>query len=445
MPLLFDLAAEYEMLPRGGTVLCAVSGGADSMYLLANLLERREELGYTVAVAHFDHCLRETSKRDADFVRSWCAEHGVTCVAGSGDVAFEAQRRGRGIEETARELRYAFLERTAEELGAAVIATAHTADDNAETLLMNLTRGSGLEGLCGIPPRRGNLVRPMLTTTREEIEGWLAAKGIPHVEDETNADERYTRNFLRHQVMPLLKQINPKVTEHMTDAAARLRRDNDVLNAQAARVTGQAHRAEDGWVIAVNAFELVPDPVALRAVRQLIVRNGGENVSAAHLNAVLKLIRGKDPSAMLHLPKTMVRRVYGDVLFTPWQETDGPLAEQEIDRNGVTVWGNWTVTCTEEIRPAEAANSPWEFWLAAEKITEPLFLTPRREGDVLQPAGRPGKTVKKWFIDEKVPRLERDTVPVLRGDCVAAVGGIGAEQSLLAEAGEPALHLIFKR
>lgn len=445
MPLLFDLAAEYEMLPRGETVLCAVSGGADSMYLLANLLERREEWGYSVAVAHFDHCLRETSERDADFVRNWCAEHDVTCIVGSGDVASEAERQGRGIEETARELRYAFLERTAEELGAAVIATAHTADDNAETLLMNLTRGSGLEGLCGIPPRRGNLVRPMLTTTREEIEAWLEANGIPHVEDETNADERYTRNFLRHQVMPLLRKVNPKVTEHMTDAAARLRRDNDVLNAQAARVAGQAHRAEDGWVIAVSAFDLVPDPVALRAVRQLIVRCGGENVAAAHLNAALKLIRGKDPSAMLHLPKTMVRRVYGDVLFTPWQDVDGPLAEQEIDRNGVTVWGNWTVTCREKPRPAQSTNSPWEFWLAAEKVTEPLLLTVRREGDALQPVGRPGKTVKKWFIDEKVPRLERETVPVLRGKCVVAVGGIGAEQCFLAEVGEPALHFIFKR
>ena len=442
---LFELAAEYEMLPRGGTVLCAVSGGADSMYLLANLLEGSGALGYAVAVAHFDHQLRETSSRDAAFVREWCAGRGVTCVVGSGDVAEEAKRRGTGIEETARILRYAFLERTAEELGAEVIATAHTADDNAETLLMNLTRGSGLEGLCGIPPRRGNLVRPMLTTTREEIEAWLTANEVPHVEDETNADERYTRNFVRHQVMPLLKQINPKVTEHMTSAAARLRRDNDVLNAQAARVVSQAHQAEDGWVITVKAFELIPDPVALRAVRQLLVRCGGENVAAAHLNAVLKLIRGKDPSAMLHLPKTLARRVYSDVLFTPWRETDGPLVEQELERNGVTVWGSWLLTCEETVCPADRKNLPGECWIAADKLKESVTLSPRREGDELQPQGRPNKTVKKWFTDEKIPRMERDYIPVLRSGGVIAVGGIGAQQNLLAEAGEPALHITFTK
>lgn len=437
---LFRLAAEYDMLPRGGTVLCAVSGGADSMYLLARLLEGSGELGYRVTAAHFDHGLRETARRDAEFVRGWCAEHGVPCVVGRGDVAGEAKRRGTGIEETARSLRYAFLEEAANELGAEIIATAHNADDNAETLLMNLTRGSGLEGLCGIPPRRGRLVRPMLTTTREEIEGWLAERGIPHMEDETNADERYTRNFLRHRVMPLLKQVNPKAVEHMTGAAARLRRDNDVLGAQAARVAGQAHPAEDGWVIAAKVFDLVPDPVALRAVRQLLVRCGGENVTAPHLNAVLGLIRAGDPSAMLHLPKTMVRRVYGDVLFTPWRGEDGPLVEQTVEPDGETVWGEWVVRCERRVCPVERKNTPFEFWLSAEAAAGPLTVSPRREGDALQPFGRPNKTLKKWFTDEKIPRMERDRIPVLRGGGVIAAGGIGAQEALLAEAGEAALH-----
>ena len=213
--------------------------------------------------------------------------------------------------------------------------------------------------------------------------------------------------------------------------------------AQAARVLSQAHQAEDGWVITGKAFEFVPNPVALRVVRQLLVRCGGENVAAAHLNAVLKLIRGTDPSAMLHLPKTMVRRVYGDVLFTPWKETDGPLAEQNAEENGVTVWGDWVLTCETGICPEERKISSEEFWLSAEKINGPLTLSPRQEGDELQLPGRPNKTVKKWFIDEKIPRMEREKIPVLRSGGVIAVGGLGAEQSLLAETGEPALHLIL--
>ena len=443
---LFDLAAEYGMLPKGELVLCALSGGADSIFLLANLLEHREELGYTLAAAHFDHDLRPTSKRDAEFAAQWCAAHGVPFVLGQGDVAAEAAKRGAGIEETAREMRYAFLEETAQKLGAAVIATAHNADDNAETLLMNLVRGSGLEGLCGIPPRRGNIVRPLLTTTRAEIEAWLAERGIDHVEDESNADERYTRNFLRARVMPLLRQVNPKAVEHMTAATARLKRDNDVLNANAARVSAEARKAEDGWVIPVKAFEFLPDPIAARAVRQLLARVGGEQVSSPHLTAVVKLMRGNDPSAMLHLPKVLVRRVYGDVLFTPWSEEAGPLLEQPLEKNGVTVWGDWVVTCVPEVCPENAAGSPAEFRLSADRLSGPLTLRPRREGDELQPPGRPCKTVKKWFIDEKVPRHARESVPVLwDGETVAAVGLLGPSEALLAKPGETALHITLQR
>jgi len=443
---LFDFAAEYGMLPKGELILCALSGGADSVYLLSRLLERRDELGYSLAAAHFDHHLRPTSARDAQFAANFCAERGVPFVLGEGDVAAEAAARGAGLEETARDLRYAFLQETAEKLGAAVIATAHNADDNAETLLMNLTRGSGLEGLCGIPPRRGNIVRPLLTTTRTEIEQWLAQRSIDHVEDETNTDETYTRNFLRAQVMPLLRQVNPKATEHMTAAAARLRRDNDVLNATAARVACEAHRAEDGWVISVKAFDFVPDPIAMRAARQLLLRVGGKQVSAAHLNALVALIRGRDPSAMLHLPKVLVRRVYGDVLFTPWSEEDGPLLEQPLDPDGITVWGDWVVSCTCATCPQNPPRSAQEFWLTTERLTTSLSLRPRREGDELQPPGRPSKTVKKWFIDEKIPRTLRETIPVLwDGTQIAAVGLLGPAEAMLAKPGENALHITLQK
>lgn len=444
---LFDFAAEYAMLPRDGLVLCAVSGGADSMYLLANLLEGRVRGGYQVAAAHYDHQLRgEESRRDADFVRDWCEAHDVPFVLGEGDVAEEAARRGQGVEETARSMRYAFLYETAERLRAEVIATAHTADDNAETVLMNLIRGSGLEGLCGIPPRRGQVVRPLLTTTRAEIEAWLTGHDVPHVEDGSNQDERYTRNFVRRQVMPLLRRVNPRAAEHMADTAARLRRDNDVLNAQAMRASGEARKAEEGWVIAVSVLDLLPDPVALRAIRQLILRAGGENVTAAHLQAVLGVVRGEDPSAMVHLPRVLVCRVYGDVLFTPRKPERDPLPEEAVARNGVTVWGEWTIRCEPEVCPEQAVPAAGEFWLAEDRLNGPLTVRPRREGDSLRPAGRPDKTVKKWMIDEKVPRLDRPTVPVLwDGTQVAAVGGLGPREELLARAGEAALHLILER
>jgi tRNA(Ile)-lysidine synthase len=236
------------------------------------------------------------------------------------------------------------------------------------------------------------------------------------VEDESNTDETYTRNFIRRQVMPLLKQVNPKAAEHMTEAAGRLRRDRDVLTASALHIASRARAAEDGWVIAVKEFEFTPDPLAIRAVRQLLLKAGAEQITSAHLTATLKLIRGNDPSAMLHLPKVLVRRVYGEVLFTPWSEGDFPLAEQELDPSGVTVWGSWTITCTPGICPLESTCSGFEFWLAGDRLEGQLSIGPRKEGDALSLPGRPGKTVKKWFIDEKIPAPGRCRIPVIADD-----------------------------
>ena len=174
-----NLIEEYAMLPPGGTVLCAVSGGADSVCLLHLLRERAGRGEFSLAAAHYDHRLRgEDSTADAQFVENLCKMWTIPLCLGSGDVAGEARRRGKGVEETARAMRYAFLEEAAAQAGADVIATAHNADDNAETLLLHLVRGTGLQGLAGIPPRRGKVVRPLLTVTRAEIRAYLEKNGL---------------------------------------------------------------------------------------------------------------------------------------------------------------------------------------------------------------------------------------------------------------------------
>ena len=229
-----SLTREYDMLPAGGTVLCAVSGGADSICMLHLLRALGERDGFQVAAAHFNHRLRGAeSDRDEAFVRRQCEQWSIPLTVGAGDVAGQAARLGTGVEETARAMRYRFLQATAEKVGACRIATAHNADDNAETLLLHLVRGTGLQGLTGIPPRRGEIVRPLLNVTREEITAYLAQRGIDYVEDSSNADEGYTRNYLRRQVMPLLRACNPRLSEHMGQTIRYLRQDNDYLNAQA--------------------------------------------------------------------------------------------------------------------------------------------------------------------------------------------------------------------
>lgn len=406
------LTKEYDMLPRGGRVLCALSGGADSMCLAHLLLALAEEGGFAVAAAHYNHRLRgEESDRDETFVRTWCAEHGIPLLVGSGDVAGEATRSGKGFEETARYMRYSFLRTAAEELECKRVATAHNADDNAETLLLHLIRGSGLQGLTGIAPRRGELVRPLLTVTRAQIEDYVTKHDLPHVEDSTNADIVYTRNRLRHTVMPLLRELNPRLTESLSDTARYLRTDNDFLNAQAAAICQNARWAEDNIVIEAYFIASAPNAVAPRAARRLLemMGDGDTDCSAAHLNAIVDLCRGEDPSAVYFLPNNLLaQRVYRELLLTTQQEAPGPIEPVALREGENPIPGtDWTVILGGPAPPGLAARS-------------------RKLGDELTLPKRGTKTVKKLFIDEKIPRRERERIPVVADENgVLALAGFG--------------------
>lgn len=223
MERVLSFSRQLELLPRDGVILCALSGGRDSVALLHFLKEH----GFSVAAAHFDHRLRPDSAADADFCRRLCEEWDVPFYQGEGEVG----RMPGNAEANARKARYAFLEETAKDIGAARIVTAHNADDNVETVLLHLTRGCGLNGLTGIRPRWGLLARPMLKTPRAAVDAYVAAHALPYVEDGTNADTAYARNRLRHQVLPVLRSLNPRVAEtvgRMTDV---LREDMEFLTA----------------------------------------------------------------------------------------------------------------------------------------------------------------------------------------------------------------------
>ncbi len=453
------LIRELRLLRPGSTVLCAVSGGADSVCLLHALYHLRPKLGFHLAAAHYNHMLRgEESDRDAAFVGQFaalcCGEQpladgsvlpAVPLFSGEGDVGAEAARLGLGIEETARKLRYAFLRRAAEEAEADCIATAHTADDNVETILFHLARGSGLRGMTGILPAGDDLIRPLLTTTRREIEAYLAYYGLPHREDHTNSDDAYSRNRIRHQVVPVLEDLYPGFAVRTANTAALLRADEDLLSDQARAISRQAVFQGEGLSIAAALIAAAPDPLAARAVRQLIGRfNGGDqDCAAAHLEAVVGLCRGTDPSARVNLPHGItVRREYQQLMFTrsaapsPWEETSLPLP-------GEAAVGGWQVVCAVQVYAGQP-QGPYEFWLDRARI-DALSLRPRRTGDRLRLPGRPEKTLKKWFIDEKVPARLRPALPLLEWDGqVAAAAGLGPAESLLPPVGAEAWHIAIR-
>lgn len=444
---LLAFSDDNALLPRGCTLLCALSGGADSMALLTGLLAVAEDRDLTILAAHYDHGLRgEESRRDAQFVAQQCARLGVPLTVGSGDVATVAAETGRGIEETARDMRYAFLEETAESLGAHAIATAHNADDNAETVLLHLLRGTGLDGLTGIPPRRGKIVRPLLSVTRQEIEEFLTARDIPWVTDSTNDDPAYSRNRIRRDVMPVLRALNPNVSQTLAANLRHIREDRVFLE-NLAKDALEPQEEPEGLSLSASALTGLPRPVAVRCVKQTLARLDRHQISAVHLDSILDLAANPSPSAQIPLPQGLiVRRVYDRVVFSQEAHAVTSFTPKAIPAPGTYPWRDgWTITLEEVLCPDHAVQGPYECWLRPAPF--PLLLRSRRTGDSLRLTGRVHKTVKKWHIEEKIPRHLRDSLPLLTDgeDSILTAAGLGPEESRTAQPGDTALHVRFSQ
>lgn len=423
-----------ELLPAEGRVLCAVSGGADSMALLHMLLAR---LPGRVCAAHFEHGLRgAASAADAAFVESWCRARGVPCLVERGDTPAYARSHGLGTEEAARELRYAFFERAADALSCAVIATAHNADDNAETLLFHLLRGSGNTGLRGIPRRRGRIIRPLLDTTRAEIDAYLRENGVEHVEDLTNADERYSRNRLRRRVLPELRALNPRASEAMGRAALLLERDGDCLDALA-RDFLSAHF--DGESLPLAPLRSLHPALASRALRLL----WPESLSYEQTEAVLRFAAGTE-YGLLSLPGGTLRRERGR-LWPGGEETLPRLPERPLPREGslsIPEVG-LLLSCESGIKREEIHDLFKTYELKCAIVGETILCTGPREGDRFHPAGRGcGKSLKALFAEAGLTRRERACVPVLRDSAgILAVPGFGQDARTLAQAGDQIVRI----
>lgn len=434
---------ENALFAPGQTVVCAVSGGADSVAMLHVLCSLRSELGLTVSAAHFNHRLRGAeSDRDEAFVRKLCDDWGVLLTVASGDAAARAWETGESIEEAARNLRYAFFASLGQ-----TVATAHTADDNLETMLLNFLRGTGLTGLGGIPPKRDFLVRPMLCITRQEILAYLDAHHLPHVEDSTNAADDCVRNRLRHSVLPLLKAENPSLAETALRTAQLLRQDDAFLDRLAEAALQTASAGTMAWRCEVLRAQ--PDAVRTRAVRRMLQTIRIPKLSHAHIEAVDRLLFTDDPSARVSLPDDWeARREYdllrltceaGAATFSPIPLSPGTSVR--IPELGLVIRCEFTKNF--------AKNLPGAFTFACRcgmiEPTKGLLVRPRRTGDTIRlPGGT--KTLKKWFIDRKIPAARRGLVPVFADEAgVLAVYGLGQNLDRTAAEGEPAILFCIEK
>lgn len=413
---------------EGRAILVAVSGGPDSMALLHLLVRLGRELSFPVAAAHVNHRFRGAeADAEAELVRRTAAEWGVPCVVGDIDVPAHLARTGGNAQEVARRLRYAFLRDAARERGIGVIATAHHADDQAETVLMRLIRGTGPGGLAGIPEQRREkeleLIRPLLRITKQELLEYCRRNGVPFAIDSSNRKRDYVRNAVRLDLLPLLERYNPRVRAALVRLAELAAAEDDFLQGAAAEAFARLVRREgDGWIVdrrgfchlhlalqrrliklILNCLAIRPDSIASDRVEDILAAAADDAPSVHRLDLGGGIVwtreydrlrfgfSGEAGAAFCHSvpsPDTSVKVPEAGLVFR-FRTLTGPEVSA-FDRSEDTAW----------------------FDLAA--LPFPLCVRSRRAGDRMEPYGLDGsKKVQDLFVDAKIPRSRRDAVPLL--------------------------------
>ncbi len=380
----------YGMFPSPGKVTVALSGGADSMALLSLLLKVRERYGLTVTAAHLNHLLRGSeSERDEAFVRGVCEKLGVELAVKRLDVAALARRKGIGLELAGRQARYAWFSDFEGQ-----VALAHTASDSLETVLFNLCRGTGMQGLAGIAPMRGAFVRPLIECTREMVEAYCAENEIPYVIDSSNAHLQFARNRMRQLVVPQLKEINPAVEGNVLRTARILRRESDFLT-DLAKETLNKIRQEDA--LPADALKTLHP-----AIRGRILALFAAPVDATHVEALMNLIaQGRGRQSLSGDRMAVLENGFLSVV---------PISVEPPQY--VVDYETISISEFDKIRKVHTLLSKTA--LDCDKITGKLVQRTRLPGDKIRLSGRKGtKTLKKWFNEAKIPLIERDVLPVL--------------------------------
>ena len=412
---------QYAMWNPGDTVLVAVSGGVDSVVLL-DLLERlAAENQLSLHVAHLDHGLRDTSSADAEFVADIARDRGLPIHRSHLSPGALSDSRKQGLEEAARNARYAFLQQVASEIGAHGIALGHTASDQAETVLHRLARGTGITGLCGIPPVRRPFIRPLIDLTRAEILAYAGQHDLRWRTDASNLDLSFTRNRIRHRVIPELERINPAAVESICRASRHAVEAEQTSRFLVSTLWDAVCSSEDEQRIALRRSVLLTYP---SAVRNLLLREGARRVRGElvgldrdHVEAIAQLVASTSSHGELSLPDLHVYAQADELLLVPgdtpsiepWSIPIG-LGETELPEPPIALH----LRIVEGDRPNIRSSDRWSEVADADRIAFPLELRSRRIGDRFTPLGMATTLkLKDFLINEHVPYYNRGQLALL--------------------------------
>ena len=389
---------DYNMFKKSREVTVALSGGADSVCLLHILNSLKDKLNIELAAAHLNHLIRgEEALRDEVFVKTFCQKLGVKLFCEQIDVPGYAEENGISTELAAREVRYGFLNR----VSGGLIATAHNSGDNLETVLFNLTRGTALKGLAGIPPVRDNIIRPLIYCSRQEIEDYCATNGLSFVTDSTNLSDDYTRNKIRHNIIPLLRELNGSVETAVLRMGKTLSEDNDFIESIAESEFYSRQNADGS--LSLKDFADLHISVALRVIKLYAISSGACEITNTHLKQVYHIcLSGGE--AQLHKCAFLAEsgRLY---------KKENSLKEKKF---------------SVEILPAEKGkfinlqkinNLLLKNYIDCDKIVGKLVVRTRKSGDSIKLKNKNGtKTLTKLYNEYKIPAELREVLPVLCDD-----------------------------
>ncbi len=399
----------HNLIEKGDKVVCAVSGGADSVCLLHALLNLRSEYQITIYVANVNHLIRgEESDSDSDFVKRICKAADVELFYREYDVPKLSKELKMGTEECARLVRYEFFEKISQKLEGAKIATAHNLNDNAETVLFRLIRGSSAEGLCGISHKRGNIIRPLLDAPRKDIEKYLRENNISYVTDSSNLTPDYSRNKLRLNVFPVLREIFPDAEKKIVSASRFISEDNAYLNSLASEF--EKEFSGEGYFNA-DKFNLLPECVKRRVARNFLNRWGAREISAQNIDAIIDLAKNESGKEFDINGVFYAKKVYDKVVLQRRKEKEEFLREIKL---GETLEADdWKITVKTACQYVKKTNNNIAVF-DGDLLKGPFTVRYRKDGDKMALLGLEGrKKLSDIFSDAKIESTNRDFIPLV--------------------------------
>jgi tRNA(Ile)-lysidine synthase len=422
---------EEHMFTKPGGVVVACSGGPDSLCLLSILSHWKVKLGLQLAVAWYDHGLRPAqSENERNLVQKYSSELGLPIFSGSGNTRQHAEENKMSIEEAARNLRYLFLGDICLKLGFQTIASGHTADDHAETILLHLLRGCGIDGLAGLSPssplplakpeyRSLILARPLLILERRDTESYCAAKKMKYVRDPSNRSMLYLRNKIRHKLLPMMESINPAVRRNLLRLSKSAAEAHNSLSHNVSSLPKPTIEKDGSVVISRVEMANMTSPVRsayLRAALQSLIP-GLKDVNAYHFRSLSSLASGPG-GRLLHLPAGIVASAQGEFVVIG---RSPPMSAKKVDQTeipinvpGRTHYGNWEIDAAIT-KPPLKRPAPDSAYFDAQAVEAGLSVGPWHKGDWIQPLGMAGrKKLQDLFTDSKIARPLRSQLPIVR-------------------------------